>query len=103
MRALIAAIVVAAVLALGIQMIVPFPYGLILGTASVVIIIWYGVKKTKPVRPFSLLSYKRADPQNKDEEKQNNEAFRILKKRFLDGEITKEEFDRLRKPFGDME
>lgn len=103
MRALIAAIIVSAVLALGIQMVIPFPYGLILAIASVVIIVWYGVKKTKPVKPFSLLSYKRSDPQNTDEEKQNKEAFRILKKRFLDGKITKEEFDRLRKPFGDME
>jgi len=42
-------------------------------------------------------------PRPRSQQKQNHEAYRILKKRFLDGEITKEEFDRFREPFGDME
>lgn len=102
MKALLAAILVSAVIALGFQMVVPFPFGVIFGISIAVIIIWYTMK-TKSINPFSLLTYKRADPRNEDEEKQNQEAYRILKKRFLDGEITKEEFDRLREPFGDME
>jgi uncharacterized membrane protein len=99
---LLTTILVSAIIALGFQMVVPFPFGLIFGIAIAVIIIWYTVK-AKSVNPFSLLTYKRADPKNEDEGKQNREAYRILKKRFLDGEITKEEFDRLREPFGDME
>ncbi|QLH08754.1 hypothetical protein [Candidatus Nitrosotenuis sp. DW1] len=102
MNALLAAILVSAIIAFGFQMVVPFPFGLIFGVGIAVIIIWY-TRKTKSVNQFSLFTYKRVDPRNEDEEKQNREAYRILKKRFLDGEITKEEFDRLREPFGDME
>ena len=102
MNALLIAILVSVIIVLGFQIVVPFPFGLIFGVGIAAIIIWY-TRKTKSINPFSLLTHKRVDPQNEDEEKQNREAYRILKKQFLDGEITKEEFDRLREPFGDLE
>lgn len=85
----------------GIQALFPFPYGLIVGIAITALIVWYIVKKTKD-NPFSLLSYRRADPITKKETEQNREAFRLLKKRFLEGEINQDEFEKLKKGFEEM-
>ncbi|HEX9845914.1 MAG TPA: hypothetical protein VGA92_05555 [Candidatus Nitrosotenuis sp.] len=102
MKTLLLAIIISMVVFIGIQTIVPFPYGLIFGIAIPAIIIWRTIKITD-VNQHSLLSYRRDDPKSDKEKEQNKEAYRILKKRFLEGEITQEEFDRLREPFGDME
>ena len=59
---------------------------------------WYWLKKA-PQNPSSLTSYKRADPITDKEKEQNKEAYRILKKRYLEGEISREDYDRLRKDF----
>lgn len=79
-------------------MIIPFPFGLIFGIAIPVIIIGYAIKQSY-IGPFSLLNFRRADPKTDDELKQNKEAYRILKKKFLEGEISEEEFERLKKGF----
>jgi uncharacterized membrane protein len=98
LKTLLAAIAVSAVIALGLQIILPFPFGFIFGITLPVIIIWSAIKKAD-VNPFTLINYRRADPKTEKEKEQNKEAYRILKKRFLDGEITKEEYDKLRKDF----
>lgn len=85
----------------GLQMLLPFPYGLVIGIVIPALIIWYIIKKIKN-NPFSLLSYRRADPITKNEIEQNKEAFRLLKKRFLEGEITQDEFEKLKKGFNEM-
>lgn len=101
MKTILIAILISAVIALGLQMILPFPFGFIFSIAIPVTIIWYAIKKQSSKDPFSLLNYRRADPKTDDESKQNREAYRILKKKFLEGEISKEEFDRLKKDFDD--
>jgi uncharacterized membrane protein len=84
-----------------IQMVFPFPYGFVMGIVIPALIIWYVLKKIRD-DPFSLLSYRRADPMTKKEMEQNKEAFRLLKKRFLEGEITQDEFEKIKKGFEDM-
>jgi len=100
MKTILIAILVSVVIVLGLQIILPFPYGVIFGIVIPVIIIRYAIKQSYR-GPFSLLNYRRADPKTDDESKQNREAYRILKKKFLDGEISKEEFDKLKKDFDD--
>ena len=82
-------------------MLLPFPYGLVIGIGIPTLIIWYVIKKMK-TDPFALLSYRRADPVTNQEIEQNKEAFRLLEKRFLEGEITKDEFENLKKGFEEM-
>jgi len=83
---------------LGVNMVLPFPYGLIIGIGGSFAFSWFWLKKSHP-NPSSLTSYKRADPITNKEKEQNKEAYRILKKRYLEGEISREEYDRLRKDF----
>ena len=92
-RVLMPAILVSAAVVLGLQTVLSFPSGIILGIACAVIIIWYAKAKstTSPSRNPD-------DSQNADKEKKNQE-YKILKDQFLDGKITKKEFDRLREPF----
>lgn len=98
MKILLIAIIISVVIGFGLQIILPFPFGVIFGIAIPVIIIWSALKKTD-VDPFSLINYRREDPKTEKEKEQNKEAYRILKKRFLDGEISKEEFEKLKKDF----
>ena len=70
------------------QMIAPFPYGLILWVLTVVGMMWY-VKKYLPKHKYSLLSYKRMDC--------DDDPLTILKIRYSKGEITKEEFEEMKK------
>jgi len=98
MKAVIAGIGIAVLVFLGIQTVTPFPYGLIFGGGISGFIVWYALKQTR-ISKHSLSSYRRADAKTEEEKRQNKEAYRILKKRFLEGEITKEEYDKLRKDF----
>ena len=98
MKAIIAGIGVAVLVFLGIQTVTPFPYGLIFGGGLSGFIVWYTLRQTL-INEHSLISYRRSDPKTEEEKRQNKEAYRILKKRFLEGEITKEEYDILRKDF----
>ena len=82
-------------------MLFPFPYGLVMGIVIPTLIILYVMRKIRE-DPFALLNYRRSDPVTNQEIEQNKEAFRLLKKRFLEGEITQEEFENLKKGFEGM-
>ena len=83
----------------GIQTILPFPYGLVVGLVIAGIIAWKSIKSAGADR-YSLTNYRREDPKTTQEQLQNKEAFRIVKKKFLEGEITKEEYETQKKAFG---
>ena len=98
MKAIIAGIGVAVLVFLGIQTITPFPYGLIFGGGLSGFIVWYTLRQTS-INEHSLISYRRADPKTEEEKRQNKEAYRILKKKFLEERISKEEFEKQKKLF----
>ena len=98
MKVIIIGIIISAIFALGLQMILPFPYGIISAIVISFVIIFYAKRRSED-SSFSLRNYRRADPKNSEELEQNKEAYRILKKRFLEGQISKEEFEKLRKGF----
>ena len=82
------------------QIFLPFPYGLFFGIVFAGIIIWW-TRRRSFAKENSLLSYRRRDPKDGDEKKQNKEARRILEKKFLEERISKEEYDIMRKEFDD--
>ena len=86
----------------GLQMAVPFPYGLVLWFVLVGVIIWY-VKKHILTRKYSVLNYRRIDPINEKEKLQNYEALGILEKKYIEEKITKEEYLKRKKEFEDIE
>jgi len=98
MKRIIFTVLISIGIFLGVNTVLPFPYGLIIGFTGAFVFFWYWLKKTSP-NPNSLTSLKRVDPITDKEKNQNKEAYRILKKRFLEGEITKEEYDKVRKDF----
>ena len=65
-------------------------------------IIWYA-KKQKTFQKDSVLNYRRVDPINEEERAQNDEALRILEKKYIEEKISKEEYLRLKKEFEDSE
>ena len=102
MKSSIAGIVFAVIVFFGIQMIMPFPYGIILGILFVGIVIWF-TKKHASLGKDSLLNYRRTDPINKKEKDQNDEALRILEKKYIEEKISKEEYIKRKKEFEDTE
>lgn len=88
MNALITSVIVSIVVFLGFQMILPFPYGLVLGILFVGMIFWYA-KKRISVGKNSLLNYRRVDPIDEKERSQNDEALRILEKNTLKKKFQK--------------
>ncbi len=86
----------------GIQMIMPFPYGIVLGVLIAGIIIWYTIKHTSAGKD-SLLNYRRTDPINEKEKDQNDEALRILEKKYIEEKISKEEYMKQKKEFESIE
>lgn len=84
------------------QMILPFPYGLVLGVISCGFIIWYSFKHASKGKD-SLLNYRRKDPINEKEREQNDEAQRILEKKYIEEKISKEEYKKRKKEFEDTE
>ena len=101
---IVTVIVVAISLFFLFQMTIPFPYGLILWLVSVGVIIWYA-KKHHPSKDKedSLLNFRRIDPINEKEKEQNDEALRILEKKYLQEKISKEEYLQRKKEFEDLE
>lgn len=99
MKGLIAGIGTAFLVFIGIQTIAPFPYGLIFGVGTSAFIVWYTLKQTS-INKYSLLNYRRVDPKTEKERLQNEETFRIIKKEFLEGKISEEEFENHKKEFG---
>ena len=102
MNALITSVIVSIVILLGFQMILPFPYGLVLGILFAGIMFWYTKKRTS-VGKNSLLNYRRVDPIDEKERSQNDEALRILEKKYIEEKISKEEYLIKKKEFEDTE
>lgn len=102
MKTIVSAIVIAIVLFFLLQMTLPFPYGLVLWLIFVGIIIWYAKKHT-PLGKDSVLNYRRTDPINKKEKDQNDEALRILEKKYIEEKISKQEYLKRKKEFEDIE
>lgn len=50
-----------------------------------------------------MLNYRRVDPINEKEKLQNDEALRILEKKYLEEKISKEEYLKRKKEFEDIE
>ena len=84
------------------QLFAPFPFGLILGVFFAAIIIWYTLKHTTKGKD-SLLNFRRIDPINEKERKQNDEALRILEKKYIEEKISKEEYMKRKKEFEETE
>ena len=84
------------------QLFAPFPYGLVLGIVFAGIIIWYTLRHTTQKKD-SVLNYRRIDPINEEERKQNDEALRILEKKYIEEKISKEEYMKRKKEFEETE
>jgi DNA-directed RNA polymerase subunit M/transcription elongation factor TFIIS len=99
---LIVAIIASVVIFIGLQTVIPFPYGLILGVLFAGIILWY-TKKHLLQPKDSVLNYPRVDPINEKERLQNDEALRILEKKYIEEKISKEEYMKRKKEFEEIE
>ncbi|MCV0400083.1 MAG: hypothetical protein K5785_08830 [Nitrosarchaeum sp.] len=96
------AIILSVAVFFGLQTVVPFPYGIVLGLLFVGIILWYA--KSHPSHPKdSVLNYRRVDPIDEKEKRQNDEALRILEKKYIEEKISKEEYLKRKKEFEDIE
>ena len=102
MKTSIPGIVFGIVLFFAFQMIMPFPLGIILGLGFGGLIAWYSIKNSSKNKD-SLLNYRREDPINEKEKKQNDEALRILEKKYIEEKISKEEYKKRKKEFEDIE
>ena len=102
MKSIIPGLVLAIVVFFVLQMVLPFPYGIILGLVFAGFLVWYSVKNSS-VGKDSLLNYRRLDPINAKEKEQNDEALRILEKNYLEEKISKEEYMKRKKEFEEME
>jgi len=80
----------------------PFPYGLVLWVLFIGVMIWYTRKRVSRGKD-SLLNYRRVDPINDKEKDQNNEALRILEKKYIEEKISKKEYLQRKKEFEDIE
>ena len=95
-------IILSIVVFFGLQTVVPFPYGIVLGLFFVGIILWY-TKSHMSRSKDSVLNYRRVDPIDEKEKKQNDEALRILEKKYIEEKISKEEYLKRKKEFEDTE
>ena len=102
MKTIISGIIIAIVIFIGFQMILPFPYGIIFGLLVAGLVIRYIIKHTT-IGKDSLLNYRRTDPINEKEKEQNDEALRILEKKYIEEKISKEEYLKRKKEFEDIE
>ena len=102
MKTIVSGIVLAIILFFVFQMTLPFPYGLVLWFIFLGIIIWY-VKKHPYIEKDSVLNYRRVDPINEKEKMQNDEALRILEKKYIEEKISKQEYLERKKEFEDTE
>ena len=102
MKTIIPGIIFAIVIFIGFQMITPFPYGIILGIIFAGLVIRYAIKHASKGKD-SLLNYRRIDPIIEKERDQNDEALRILEKKYIEEKISKEEYKKRKKEFEDIE
>ena len=64
---------------------------MILGVGSAEIIIWHAKNHASHTKD-SLLNYRQADPIDEKEKQQNDEALRILEKKYIEKKISKDEY-----------
>ncbi len=83
MKTIIPGIVLGIVIFFVFQMILPFPYGIVLGLVFGGVIISYTIKHASRGKN-SLLNYRRLDPITEKEKEQNDEALRILEKKYIE-------------------
>lgn len=102
MKTIIPAIIIAIIIFLVFQTVLPFPYGTIVGIIIGWIIIRYA-KKRITLKKDSLLNYRRLDPLDEKEKAQNEEALRNLEKKYIEDKISKEEYKKRKKEFEDAE
>ena len=102
MKGVIYGVVLAIVVFFLVQAVLPFPYGLVTGVILAASIVWYA-KRHAPVGKDSVLNYRRADPINEKEKEQNDEALRILEKKYIEEKISKEEYLKIKKEFENTE
>ena len=102
MKSIIPGIILGIVIFIVIQTVMPFPYGLVLGIVFAGLIIWYTIKHSSKEKD-SLLNFRRQDPISEKEKEQNDEALRILEKKYIEEKIPKEEYLRRKKEFEDIE
>ena len=102
MKTVLLGIILAIVIFIGLQTILPFPYGVILGIIFAGLILWYS-KKHSSVDNDSVVNYRRVDPISEKEKKQNDEALRILEKKYIEEKISKEEYLKRKKEIEDIE
>lgn len=102
MNAILLGVIFAIVVFFLIQTVMPFPYGLILGVVFAGAIVWYAKKHSSRDKD-SLLNYRRVDPINEFEKEQNDEALRILEKKYIEEKISKEEYLKRKKEFEELE
>ncbi len=98
MNALVLGILLGIASFFALQMTLPFPYGLIAWFMILLLIIRYA-KKYTVIHKDSVLNYRRTDPINEKEKQQNDEALRILEKKYIEEKITKEEYLKRKKEF----
>ena len=102
MRTILYGVIIAIVLFFLFQMILPFPFGLILWLVPAGMVVWYA-KKHPSNDKDSLLNFRRVDPANEKEKEQNAEALRILEKKYIEEKISKEDYLKRKKEFEDTE
>lgn len=102
MKTILSGIILAIVVFFLIQTVLPFPYGLVLGILFVGLIIWYAKKHASRAKD-SLLNFRRIDPITEEEREQNDEALRILEKKYIEEKISKEEYLKRKKEFEQTE
>lgn len=102
MKTILFGIILAIVVFFGLQTVIPFPYGLIFGIVFVGLILWYAKKHSSSGKD-SILNYRRVDPINEKEKAQNDEALRILEKKYIEEKISKEEYLKRKKEFLNIE
>ena len=102
MKTIIPGIILGIVIFFVFQMVLPFPYGIILGLVFGGVIIGYTIKNSTRGKD-SLLNYRRVDPINEKEKEQNDEALRILEKKYIEEKISKQDYIKRKKRFEETE
>lgn len=84
------------------QMILPFPYGIMIALPIIMVVPTYYVRKWTRLFNDNLNQTPKDETENDESSEineQNAKSLKILKERLAKGEITKEEYDELKKEF----
>lgn len=89
-------------ISVGCQMILPFPYGIMIALPTIMAVPTYYVRKWTRLYNNNLNQTPKDETKNDESSEineQNAKSLKILKERLAKGEITKEEYDELKKEF----